>query len=53
MVTLKAPSFKFKSVNLKAPKASTSDQLSGIFGVIIGLSLFAATVPLIGAAGSS
>ncbi len=48
-MTLKAPTFKLKSVTLKAPKGSTGDQLSGIFSAIIGLSLFAATVPLIGA----
>lgn len=49
-MVLKAPAFKFKPVNLKAPKASTGDQLGNMFNVIIGLSLFAATVPLIGAA---
>lgn len=48
-MVLKAPTFKFKPVKMKAPQASTSDQLSGMFSAIIGLSLFAATVPLIGA----
>lgn len=47
---LKAPSFKFKPVKIKAPIGSTGDQLAGMVNVILGVSLFAATVPLIGAA---
>ncbi len=51
-MTLKAPKLRFKPVKLKAPTASTGDQLGNMFNVIIGLSLFAATVPLIGVASS-
>ncbi len=51
-MVLKAPAFKFKPVNLKAPSGSKDTDLSKIFNVIFGVTLVAATIPLISAASS-